>query len=90
MHLNDLGLDCGMRDDLPDELPGQYRDEIITYDYRSGRTFLDMLKGTGAGTPKAGYIKPAPRDFFKAVDSFDGEVSWHIVYGRLPAPTPHS
>ena len=84
-HLEHMGLDSGMRD-LLDELPGQYREEFITRAYgdeQNGKAFIKMLKDTGAGAPKPDYEKPSPRDFYKAVDSFNGEVTWHIVYGKL-------
>lgn len=83
-HLEHCGLDFGMRPQPATEtLPGVLYEEFIPRDYQSGKAFLDMLKDTGAGTPKPDYVRPSPREFFKAVDSFDGEVTWHIVYGRL-------
>jgi malonyl-CoA O-methyltransferase len=83
-HLEHCGLDFGMRPQ-PESLPGQFRQEFIPRNYQSGRGFLEMLKATGANTPKPDYKRPSPRDFYKAVDSFDGDVTWHVVYGRLPA-----
>lgn len=83
--LSNHGLDCGMRDDLPDSLPGQCAEHYIIRDYGSGRGFVDMLKNTGAGKSKPTYQKPHPRDFKAACDAFDGQVTWHIVYGQLPA-----
>lgn len=86
-HLEHWGLDFGMRPQpATDKLPGVLYEEFIPRDYKSGKAFLDMLKDTGAGTPKPDYTRPSPRDFLKAVESFDGKVSWHIVYGNLPAP----
>lgn len=85
-HLEHLGLDSGMRPQ-PENLPGILYEEFVPRDYKDGFGFIDMLKNTGAGTPKPDYVKPPPRAFRKAVESFDGEVTWHIVYGRLPALT---
>ena len=83
--LSNHSLDCGMRDDLPGSLPGQCAEHYIMRDYGSGRGFVDMLKNTGAGKAKQGYQKPHPRDFKAACDAFNGQVTWHIVFGQLPA-----
>lgn len=83
-HLKHRGLDFGMRE-LPETYPGAWREEFIPRAYGNGKNFLKMLKDTGAGAPKPDYQKPSPRAFAKAIDEFDGNVTWHIVYGRLPA-----
>ncbi|PZQ48471.1 MAG: hypothetical protein DI551_01600 [Micavibrio aeruginosavorus] len=85
-HLRARDLDFGMRPQ-PSTLPGLIRAEYIPRNYGSGKAFLDMLKETGAGTPKPNYQRPSPRDFKKAVDAFDGRVTWHILYGRLDGPS---
>ena len=85
-HLEHLGLDFGGRP-LPEEWPGAFREEFIERDYKSATGFLKMLAATGAGTPKPGYKTPSNAEWGKAVKGFDGRVTWHIVYGRLPALT---
>jgi malonyl-CoA O-methyltransferase len=81
-HLAQRGLDCAQRQ-MPKKLPGMYREELIIRDYKSGRGFIDMLRKTGADAPKPDYVRPAPRAFLEAVDSFDGKVTWHIISGQM-------
>lgn len=85
-HLERHGLDSGMRRDLPAPYPGQFREDIIARDYGSARGFLDMLKNTGAGHSREGHTRSQLRTFKQACDTFDGQVDWHIVFGRLRSP----
>lgn len=68
-------------------LPGLIDEEIINARYENAHDFLDRIKGSGAGTAKAGYAPLAPGALRRACRLFDtrfgGAVDWHILYGRL-------
>jgi len=83
------GLDFGGRDDLPDTLLGQRYQDKMNYDYGDFKGFRDMLKMTGAGTPKRGYSPPDPRRLTQVADQYKSScgghfhIMWDIRYLEL-------
>jgi SAM-dependent methyltransferase len=82
-HLQQHTLDTPLRKDIPVNWPGCVKEEFIERDYGSGRNFLKMMSKTGANAPKPDYRKPSPKALKNACDTFDGKVTWHVVYGVL-------
>ena len=85
--VTELGLESGVA--TLDALPGIVAHERKTIEYGSARGFLDALKKTGAAIAKPGHRPLSPNDLAKACANFDkkfaGSVTWHIVYGVIPA-----
>jgi len=82
---------CGLRHGLiaMPQLPGVVEQETRIVDYGGGVAFLKALKAIGAITPRTGY-EPLPPGCLRAglrlfEQSHGGQVSWHIVYGRMSA-----
>jgi malonyl-CoA O-methyltransferase len=80
---------CGLRHGLitMPKLPAVVEQETLIVDYGNGVAFLKALKAIGAATPRTGY-EPLPPGRLRAglrlfEQSHGGQVSWHIVYGRI-------
>jgi len=63
------------------EYPNVLQEEIIKKDYQNGLNFLQALKRTGASTSFSDQKNRNITSFKNALSTFDGKVSWHIVYG---------
>lgn len=72
-----------------ESLPGIFRDESFVVHYKDARAFLQMLKKTGAGTPRSGYRGLSAPEMRRALGICDeicrGRVTWHILYGCIEA-----
>jgi malonyl-CoA O-methyltransferase len=81
-----LGYDIGLLD-VP-HLPGIVCEERIQVNYGSAQEFLIALKRTGASQARPGYRPLAPSALRRARDKLDqtyqGKITWNIVYGILP------
>ncbi len=78
------GLPCGIPD-LP-EMPGVVDEEHLAPD-RDSLSFLRRMKAVGGLHPRDGYEPLSAGELRKAIRAtnirFGGQVTWHIVYGRL-------
>lgn len=84
--LNDLSLQSGILNFS--ELPGMFKEEQVVANHDNAVDFLRAIKAIGAGTPRDDYKTLSHREMKKACRLFDqqfkGNISWHILYGRLP------
>ncbi len=80
------GLPSGLVD-LP-EIPGVVAEERLVPD-QSALAFLRRIEAVGGLTPREGYQPLTPgalRRVVRAADTrFNGQITWHIVYGSLAA-----
>ena len=70
------------------EWPRIFHDELIPKNYGSARNFLKVLKETGTSQPNRDYAPLPPKKLKAAMKYFDetyhGQITWHIVYGKIP------
>lgn len=73
----------------PLEWPGIMDEVYMPEQYSGGLSFLSHVKSIGAGQPMPGHKPLSPGQLRKLVRAVDarhhGQVTWHIVYGKLPA-----
>lgn len=60
-----------------------WAEERIEVDFGSGRAFLRHLEALGARAPLPGYPPLGPGAMRRAVESFDGKVTYHVLFGLL-------
>ncbi len=80
-----LGLPSGVLD-FPTP-PNIYRQEEMLVNYTNAFDFLHSIKNIGAGVARKSYIPLTPQQIKQACNKFDkeykGNITWHILYGRI-------
>ncbi|HOO81695.1 MAG TPA: methyltransferase [Alphaproteobacteria bacterium] len=83
--LKEFSLDNGLLNF--ESWPGVFREDEIVEHHQSTLHFLRNLKKGGMNTPRIGYKTLSRKDLLKtcryADESFHGQVTWHILYGRI-------
>ncbi len=72
--------------------PNQLHDEMIAVKYENGYDFLRSLKAIGAHQPRFDY-RPLTLAKIKILcryydQHYNGQIDWHLVYGKMTSPTP--
>lgn len=66
---------------------GVIKEEEENISYDNALSFLKSLKNIGAQNSRENYTPLSPVELWKACESFNttykGEITWHILYGRL-------
>jgi len=64
-----------------------YKQEEMLVNYVNAFDFLHSIKDIGAGLPRKNYTPLTPKQIKQACDKFDkdyaGNITWHILYGRI-------
>ena len=85
LHFQHAGL---IIPDWVQDFEGDLQEIYFKKNYGSGLCFLKTLKKTGATVPSPSYLRLKPTELKQAIKMFDklyqGSISWHIIYGRLP------
>ncbi len=67
--------------------PNIYRQEEMLVNYTNAFDFLHSIKDIGAGVARKNYIPLTPKQIKQACNKFDkdykGNITWHILYGRI-------
>lgn len=66
------------------EWPNIISEEHIKESHDSGKSFLNSLKQIGVATPSVNYKNLNHTNLKRALSAFDGDITWHIVYGSQP------
>ena len=64
--------------------PNIIAEEFIQESHDSGRAFFKHLKSIGAAKSKDQYSPEKYARIKKAFNDFDGNITWHIIYGHEP------
>lgn len=64
--------------------PNIIDEEYIVENHKDGKSFFKHLKSIGAAKPKDKYTPEKYARIKKALNNFDGKITWHIVYGYEP------
>ncbi len=83
--LESLNLPSGILDFTAP--PSIYRQEEMQVNYINAFDFLHSIKDIGAGAPRKNYTPLSPKQIKQACTKFDkdygGNITWHILYGRI-------